>query len=154
MSKDLPSPFEILHGRPARTVNGQAEQREVNMTEVKQKLMQRQEKTAENYNKCHAVRELPPLQEKQRVLIQHKEGNWEPATVKQVGPEPRSYLCETNRGKTFRHNRKHIQTTGLPDCNKTCLKQKTETQTAPKRVNWAQEAYNTADAETAYFVAT
>ena len=73
--------------------------------------------------------------------------------MKQVGPEPRSYLCETNRGKTFRHNRKHIQTTGLPDCNKTCLKQKTEAQTAPKRVNWAQEAYITADAETAYFAA-
>ena len=36
----------------------------------------------------------------------------------------------------------------------TCLKQKTEAQTAPKRVNWAQEAYITADAETAYFAAT
>ena len=154
ISKDLPSPFEILHGRPARTVNGQAEQRELNMTEVKQKLLQRQEKTAEHYNKRHAVRELPPLHEQQRVLIQHREGNWEPATVKQVGPEPRSYLCETPTGKTFRRNRKHIQSTGMPNCNKTCLKQKTEAQTAPKRVNWAQEAYITADAETAYFAAT
>ena len=116
---------KILNGRPARTINGQAEQSEPNMTEVRQKLIQRQDKTAKYYNKCHAVRELPPLHEKQRVLIQQTKGSWEPATVMQVGSEPRSYLCETITGKTFRSNMKHIQTTGLPDCNKTCLKQKT-----------------------------
>ena len=157
ISKDLPSPFEILHGRPGRTVNGQAAQTALNMTDVKQKLIQRQEKTAEHYNKRHAVREHPPLHERQRVLIQHKEGNWEPATVKQVGPEPRSYLCETNTGKTFRRNRKHIQATGMPDkqdCNKSCFKQKNTAQKTPKRVKWAEEAYITADAETAYFAAT
>ena len=127
------------------------------MTDVKQKLIQRQEKTAEHYNKCHAVRELPLLHERQTVLIQHKDGNWEPAMVKQVGPEPRSYLCETNTGKTFRCNRKHIQATGMPDkqdCNKSCFKQKNTAQKTPKRVNWAEEAYITADAETAYFAAT
>ena len=157
ISKDLPSPFEILHGRPGRTVNGQAAQTVLNLRDVKQKLIQRQEKTAEHYNKRHAVRELPPLHESQSVLIQHKEGNWEPATVKQVGPEPRSYLCETNTGKTFRRNRKHIQGTGMPDkqdCNKSCFKQKNTAQKTPKRVHWAEEAYITADAETAYFAAT
>ena len=77
--------------------------------------------------------------------------------MKQVGPEPRSYLCETNTGKTFRRNRKHIQATGMPDkqdCNKSCFKQKNTAQKTPKRVNWAEEAYITADAETAYFAAT
>ena len=64
ISKDLPSPFEILHGRPGRTVNGQAAQTVLNLRDVKQKLIQRQEKTAEHYNKCHAVRELPPLHER------------------------------------------------------------------------------------------
>ena len=58
--------------------------------------------------------------------------NTEKATVKQVDPEPRSY---NHREKTFRRNRKHIQITGLPDCNKTCLKQMTEAQTVPKTVN-------------------
>ena len=69
--------------------------------------------------------------------------------MKQVGPEPKSYLCETTTEKTFRLKKKHIQTTVLPDCNKACLKQKNAVQTAPKRVNWAQEAYITA-----YFAAT
>ena len=70
--------------------------------------------------------------------------NTEKATVKQVDPEPRSY---NHREKTLRRNRKHIQITGLPDCNKTCLKQMTEAQTVPKTVNC------TADAETAYSAA-
>ena len=77
-TKDLPSPAEILHGRPARSVNGQAPAYPVNMDEVKQKFY---------------------LQ--QSVLIQHHSGNWEPATIQQIGPEPRSYLCTTNSGKVF-----------------------------------------------------
>ena len=101
ISKDLPSPFEILHGRPGRTINGQTENKEIDLADVKRKLQMHQEKTAEHYNRRHAVRELPELHERQNVLIQHREGNWEPATVKQVGPEPRSYLCETKTGKTF-----------------------------------------------------
>ena len=40
------------------------------------------------------------------------------------------------------------------DCNKSCFKQKNTTQKTPKRVNWAEEAYITVDAETAYFAAT
>ena len=38
--------------------------------------------------------------------------------------------------------------------NKSCFKQKNTAQKTPKRVNWAEEAYITADAETAYFAAT
>ena len=49
-----------------------ADQAALNMTDVKQKLIQTQKKTAEHCNKCHAVRALPPLQ---RVLIQHNKGN-------------------------------------------------------------------------------
>ena len=101
ISTDLPSPFEILHGRPGRTINGQPECTELDLADVKQKLQLRQEKTAEHYNRQHTVRELPPLHENQKVLIQHKQGNWEPATVKHVGPEPRSYICTTATGQTF-----------------------------------------------------
>ena len=50
ISKDLPSPFQILHGRPGRTINGQAEHKEIDLADVKQKLQLRQEKTAEHYN--------------------------------------------------------------------------------------------------------
>ena len=98
ISKDLPSSFQILHGRAGRTINGEAEHKEIDLANVKQKLQMHQEKTAEHYNHRHAVRELPQLHEKQNVLIKYRAGNWEPATVKQVGPEPRSYLCATKTG--------------------------------------------------------
>ena len=157
ISTDLPSPFEILHGRPGRTINGQTECTQLDLADVKQKLQLRQEKTAEHYNRRHAVRELPLLHENQKVLIQHKQGNWEPATVKQVGPEPRSYICTTATGQTFRRNRKHIQATGMPDAtdpHKSCLKQTYATPKPPKAVKWSEEMKITTDAETAYFAAT
>ena len=80
-TKDLPSPAEILHGRPARTVNGQAPATPINMPEIKQKLEAKQEQYTDHYNKRHKVTELQPLHLQQSVLIQHRDGNWEPATI-------------------------------------------------------------------------
>ena len=51
--KGSTKPAEILHGRPARTVNGQAPAYPVNMDEVKQKLELKQEQYAQNYNRRH-----------------------------------------------------------------------------------------------------
>ena len=47
--KELPNAFKILHGRPGNTQYDRCE-------------IQRQKKTAKHCNKCHAGRELPPLQ--------------------------------------------------------------------------------------------
>ena len=151
--KDLPSPAEILHGRPARTVNGQAPAYPVNMDEVKQKLELKQEQYAQNYNHRHRVTPLAPLHLQQSVLIQHCSGNWEPATVQQIGPEPRSYLCTTNSGKVFRRNRRQIRETGLPD-QKDKLQPSTTTTAAKKSVRWSDDVYITVDAESAYSLAT
>ena len=93
--------MHILCGRPARTINGQAPTETLNMQDIREKLICCQEKSAAHYNKRHRTVELPPLHERENVLIQHREGNWEPATVTQVGPEPRSYLCKTITGKVF-----------------------------------------------------
>ena len=152
-TKDLPSPAEILHGRPARTVNGQAPAYPVNMDEVKQKLELKQEQYAQNYNRRHRVTPLAPLHLQQSVLIQHCSGNWEPATIQQIGPEPRSYLCTTNSGKVFRRNRRQICETGLPD-QKDKLQPSTTTTAAKKSVRWSDDVYITVDAESAYSLAT
>ena len=152
-TKDLPSPAEILHGRPARTVNGQAPANPVNMDEVKQKLELKQEQYAQNYNHRHRVTPLAPLHLQQSVLIQHHSGNWEPATIQQIGPEPRSYLCTTNSGKVFRRNRRHIRETGLPD-QKEKLQPSTTTTAAKKSVSWSDDVYITVDAESTYSLAT
>ena len=38
ISKDLPSPFKTLHGKPGRTINAQTEQTGLDLADVKQKL--------------------------------------------------------------------------------------------------------------------
>ena len=123
--------------------------------EIKQKLEAKQEQYANQYNKRHRVTELQPLNLQQSVLIQHRDGNWEPATVSQVGPKPRSYLYTTNGGKVFRRNRRHICIKGLPDQEpekKTSFK--TATTAAKKSVRWSDDVHVTVDAETAYTLAT
>ena len=155
-TKDLPSPSEILHGIPVQTVNGQAPATPINMQDIKQKLEAKQEQYADHYNKRQKVTELQPLHLQQSVLIQHRDGKWEPATITQIGPEPRSYLCTMNGGKVFRRNRRHICITGLPDQKddkKPCLKTTTMI-AAKKSVRWSDDVYITVDAETAYSLAT
>ena len=132
--KDLPSPFEILRGRTGRTIAGKQEEKLIDNTQIRNALIERQTKTTEHYNRRHGVKHLSPLQENDNVLIQHKDGNWEPATIKQVGPEPRSYLCATLARKVFRRNRKHIQPTGMPN---TSTNEQRKLQTPRKCVQWS-----------------
>ena len=84
LDKDLPSPAEILHGRPIRTAAGQAQMQPVDIADVKRKLELKQQSSVANYNKRHKATDLPPLHVKENILIQHRDGNWEPATVTQV----------------------------------------------------------------------
>ena len=123
------------------------------MDEVKQKLELKQQQYAQNYNRRNRVTPLAPLHLQQSVLIQHHSGNWEPATIQQIGPEPRSYLCTTNSGKVFRRNRRQIRETGLPD-QKDKLQPGTTTTAAKKSVRWSDDVYITVDAESAYSLAT
>ena len=165
ISKDLPSPAEILHGRPVRTINGQAPAQQIDLQDIKMKLIQWQQKYAEHYNQQHRTVELPELHEQENVLIQHHNGNWEKAIITQCGPEPRSYLCTTLTGKVFRRNRRHIHQTGMPDAKpkadqeavanplKSCIKKNKPTPTH-KAVSWSDTVYITADAEAAYYAAT
>ena len=127
--------------------------------------MERQNKQSTNYNQSHRTKDLPPLHLQENVLIQHRAGKWEPATVTQVGSEPRSYHCTTKTGKTFRRNRHHIQSTCLPD-DDVLPNQPTPRKSAmiqpgsntknkeKKKVIWSDNVYITVDAETAYCAAT
>ena len=118
------------------------------MDEIKQKFELKQEQYAQNYNHRHRVTLLASLYLQQSVLIQHRSGNWEPAKIQQIGPEPRSYLCTTNSGKVLRQNRRRIPEIGLPD-QKDNL-QPSSTTAAKKLVRWLADVYITVDAESAY----
>ena len=81
----MPSPAEILHQRLVRTLMGQAPTQPIDFQDLKTKLMERQNKQSTNYNQSHRAKDLPPLHVQQNVLIHHRDGKWEPATVTQVG---------------------------------------------------------------------
>ena len=44
---------------------------------------------------------IPPSANAPRCFIHKTQGNWLPAKIIQVGPEPRSYLCTMVTGKVF-----------------------------------------------------
>ena len=44
ISKDLPSPAEIPHGRPVCNINGQAPVQQIDLQDIKMKLIQQQQK--------------------------------------------------------------------------------------------------------------
>ena len=86
--------------------------------------------------------------------MQHRDGNWEPATITQIGPEPRSYLYTTTNKKVFCRNRKYIQkswsaryTTTRP----TPLLETGTIQQLPQKHIWPSDIHITVDAYTAYF---
>ena len=157
----LPSPAELLHGRTVRTLTGKATPVNMDTTNVRNKLIERQDKQEHNFNSRHRAKDLPPLHLQQQVLIQQKDGHWEDATVVAVGPEPRSYTCRTKTNREYRRNRTAIQATGMPDkpraTTETPLTKCSTLPTSPrpqKRVTWSTTARITVDAETAYLVQT
>ena len=66
------------------------------------------------YDKRHGVRELPPLQTGDPVLLKlDNEKQWShPSTVGRRDPINRSYIVQTGAGVNYRRNRRHLQ--GLP----------------------------------------
>ena len=120
------------------------------MPEIKQKLEAKQEQYADHYNKRHKVTELQPLHLQQSVLIQHRDGNWEPATISQMDLNPEVTCVQQMVVKFSEETGGHICITGLPDQKddkKTCLKTTTTT-AAKKSVRWSDDVHITVDAET------
>ena len=67
------------------------------------------------YDKRHGVRELPPLQTGDPVLLKlDNEQQWsQPSTVVRRDPINRSYIVQTGAGVNYRRNRRHLQVCNL-----------------------------------------
>ena len=143
LDKDLTSSAEILHGRP-HSHKGKIPTQSIHITDVKNKLQANQAKTQDN--KTKGIKWLSyPLSTCENLLIQQKDGNWEPATFTKIGSEERSYLSTTTTSKVFCRNRKHIQKTGMPDIPQQdlhpCFKQELVPSNHPKNVNHGFQTY-------------
>ena len=108
LDTDIPSPAELLYGRKIR---GPLPIRIRNTISTKDRLrellLERQQKQ-KHYADAHA-HDLPPLAVGQKVRVQDQATHlWAPATVEQVGPEPRSYVVRTPSGAALRRNRRQL----------------------------------------------
>ena len=106
ISSNLPSPCEMLNGRPYQTNLPSAKFHVEG--ETTEKLHERQCLQKKYYDQ--GARELPPLVKDEPVRIL-SEGKWEPARVISHADAPRSYNVQTPDGGVYRRNRRHLRQT-------------------------------------------
>ena len=92
ISASLPSPAQMLHGRPLRTnLPSPRPAAQSNNTLEAQSCRQ------QSYAQATSSKQLSPLREGQSVtMYNHNTHTWKPATITQVLPAPRSYQLSTN----------------------------------------------------------
>jgi hypothetical protein len=139
VDSNLPSPAEMLMGRPIRTAlpsyhHPRTLQKD---QEISNSLQKRKEKMKTDHDR-RAGPELPPLHIGQKVRVQNQENKlWEPAEVTQVCDEPKSYEVTTPNGSQLRRNRIHIRE--MPSSLKSSKPESSKTP-APKHISFAEEA--------------
>ena len=114
ITADLPSPAEILHGRPAQGTVLSRPSRKVNICQICQRLVELQEKQKEQFDRAHRARDLRPLKVKEQVqFFQNKPATgpikWMTGTVTEVLECGRSYTISGPNGRVYRRNRAHIK---------------------------------------------
>ena len=86
---DLPSPAEILHGRQAQGTALSRPSKRVNIHQIRQRLVELQEKQKGHFNRAHRAKDLGPLKVKEQVQFFHnKQGTgpikWMTGTVTEI----------------------------------------------------------------------
>ena len=101
----LPSPAEMLMGRPITTLLPSRTSPSPVTVAQRQHLDRRQSTMKSNYDR-HAGESLPPLHKGQNVRILDKASKtWIPGEVTGHSAEPRSYNVRTNQGSNIRRSR-------------------------------------------------
>ena len=111
---DLPSPAEILCGRPTQGTVLSRPSKHVNIPQIWQKLIQLQEKQKENFDKAHRAKDLCVLKVKEKVqMFQNKQGTgllkWTTGTVTEILECGHSYMVQGPDGRVYRRNRAHLK---------------------------------------------
>ena len=114
IAKDLPSPAEILHGRPAQGAVMPRRHRPVNIQKIRRRLLEIQQTQKEHFDRAHRAKDVRILKvrEKVRFFPQKQHGakiKWLTGTVTEILERGRSYMLEGPNGKKYRRNRAHLK---------------------------------------------
>ena len=114
ITADLPSPAEILHGRPAQGTVLSRPSRKVNICQICQRLVELQEKQKEQFDRAHRARDLRPLKVQEQVqLFQNKQATgpikWITGTVIEILECGWSYTIRGPNGRVYRRNWAHLK---------------------------------------------
>ena len=128
----LPSPAEMLMGRPITTLLPSRTSPSPVTVAQRQHLDCRQSTMKSSYDR-HAGESLPPLHKGQNVRILDKASKtWIPGEVTGHSGEPRSYNVRTNQGSNIRRNRGDLREAPQQDCADTGNRPGVTTQTHPR----------------------
>ena len=104
LSASLPSPAQMLHGRPLRTNLPSPRP-----TAQNDDITDAQHNRQQSYTRLSKP-SLPQLQHGQSVtMYNHNTHTWQPATITNVLPTPGSYMLSTDNGGSYRRNRRDIR---------------------------------------------
>ena len=114
ITADLPSPAEILHGCPAQGAVLSRPSKRVNICQIRQRLIELQEKQKEHFDKAHRAKDLHILKVKEQVQFFHnKQGTgpikWTTGTVTKILECGWSYMVQGPSGRVYRRNRAHLK---------------------------------------------
>ena len=114
IAKDLPSPAEILHGRPAQGAVIPRRHKPVNIPRIRRRLLEIQNTQKEHFDRAHRARDerILKVSEQVRFFPQKQHGakvKWLTGTVREILERGRSYIVEGPNGKKYRRNRAHLK---------------------------------------------
>ncbi|KAJ8049524.1 hypothetical protein HOLleu_02307 [Holothuria leucospilota] len=115
LDPNLPSPAEILFGRPVRTTlpSNHPPQITQKSQQVYEQLNERRGRMKGHHDTKVKVKDLPPLYPGQKVrILDYERKTWSPGEVIKVCQEPRSYDICTPNGSILRRNRQHLRELG------------------------------------------
>ena len=108
IANNLPSPAELLYGRPIKSILPTVIPFNPNHENTKLLLKQRQDVQKQYFDR--GKHEMSPLSPGDPVMLQSPlDLKWKPATVVSPTDEPRSYLVQDTDGGRHRRNRKFLR---------------------------------------------
>ena len=111
---DLPSPAEILHGRPAQGAVIPRRPKRINMRQIQQRLIEIQDAQKQQFDRSHRAKDLWVLKINEQVcFFPNKQGTghltWLTGTVSQILDCGHSYMITGPNSRVYRRNRAHLK---------------------------------------------